>query len=347
MGIKVNRVDVSKYQKLFVFAGRIIHKVISTFKKRNIYYDYSRSTLANLIVDLIIRRSIKKYPNTDLYVSTSFSFSPKDYTNKKVVLFCDWTLEYVIEKIAQKQPIKLEKRIIEKQNMIMKNADKLITLFPDVEDFYKDKFSEIQINYIGNVINSEYVSKGRVLELVKGRISKNKIVFIGKKYYKAGLHSLLEAVEIIKERWDINVDVIGMGKFDYDSSVNVTFHGYLDKSIEIQKKKYYEIIEDARVIVNTTPNWAGFSSMLESMHHGLPVVVTPYQSFIETFGNDIQFGYYSDNNPQNIAKSLKQIFKMQKDEYKEMSLAAYNATLNYTWGNYVEKFLQIAASSTK
>jgi glycosyltransferase involved in cell wall biosynthesis len=87
--------------------------------------------------------------------------------------------------------------------------------------------------------------------------------------------------------------------------------------------------------------------MLESMHHGLPVVVTPYQSFIETFGNDIQFGYYSDNNPQNIAKSLKQIFKMQKDEYKEMSLAAYNATLNYTWGNYVEKFLQIAASSTK
>lgn len=344
-GYTVHRINVESsglLQKLYdKFLCRMLRHTIlphTTFR-------YERSYLYHLKVRHIIRNAILKYPASDCYISTSFSFSPKEYTDRPCILFCDWTYEYYINHFNHKKPDILERPAVKRQDRLVESADHVFSLFPDVTQYMQAYYRNPHIAYLGNVINSDEFDTGfdTQIDFVKKQ-SNHKILFIGLKKYSEGTKALIDSVIQLRTSYpDIELNIIGMNAADCNLSAYpdyIHFHGYLSKDVPSQKELYYSLLHDSAVYVNTTPLWAGFSSALESLYYYLPVVTSPYRSFLDTFGEDLNFGYYcEENSPDKITGILIKIFDMPADQYKTLCENAHKSTLDYTWSSYVDKIL--------
>ena len=96
----------------------------------------------------------------------------------------------------------------------------------------------------------------------------------------------------------------------------------------------------ARFIINPSPVWAGYSSIIEAMYFCTPVITTPYKDFVSEFGESIDFGYYiEDFSEIGIGEIIEKMCKTAC--YAEMCKIAHDKVNNYTWDSYVEKILTL------
>lgn len=340
--ITVNRVNVEP-NKYFVFIwNKLVLKLLKIFFNSETTYTFDRTPFFRKFVDMKMKKAVNKYKNTDMFLSISFSFHPKKYTNKPVIMFCDWTYDYYFDHFLKRKPDKLEMQEIKNQRLLQESTDAMIVLFPDVCEYLKIKSTCNNIYYLGNVVNSDNYRLTN--EVIENKYRNNNIVFIGSKKYLPGLNTLLRSFTKLREKYDnLTLDVIGINKNDTDVKYeNVNFWGYLNKSELDDKAKYYDIVNNAKVFVNTTPNWASFSAALDVMYHGCPIITSKYRSFQETFGNEIKFGSYSINDEKTLTKKIHDIFDIRLDEYREKCKLSRNAVEPYSWSNYVDKIIDIS-----
>jgi glycosyltransferase involved in cell wall biosynthesis len=113
----------------------------------------------------------------------------------------------------------------------------------------------------------------------------------------------------------------------------------LDKADRIQQNLYYSLLKEAKVFVNTTPQWGGFSAMIEAMHFYVPVVITPYGECVTCFGKKIEFGYYVENNSvEELCCRLRAILGHMS--YESLCRSAHEAVKGHTWNAFVDQMLQ-------
>lgn len=167
-------------------------------------------------------------------------------------------------------------------------------------------------------------------------------MFIGRSRYKEGALLTIKAFEILRERNNkLRLNIIGLNSDDFDSlPEGVTCHGFLKKDIESQCELYYNLILKASLIINPQKIWAGYSSIIEAMYFFTPILITPFDDFIEEFGENIKFGAYTESSdPEEIAKSINAI--LDSYDYKEKCKNAHETVKEYTWENYVDKLLNV------
>lgn len=84
----------------------------------------------------------------------------------------------------------------------------------------------------------------------------------------------------------------------------------------------------------------GYSSIVEAMYFYTPVIVSPYDDFVNEFGKDIDFGIYNKKYDSLVlAKNMESIFN--SSDYENMCLNAHERVKDYTWDNYVDKILKL------
>ncbi len=338
-GIKVNRIDISSSSKyLKSFFNRFIFPIIFRIN-RDTNYNYFRSLIHFLEVKWKIYKAIKKYKDSDLFISLTFSFSAVGLTNKPVVLFGDWTYEHFFEYFRNREPDRFERTSIGRENKQINRASFALPLFPKIGDKMKFRYPQANIHYLGNVINA-CIEPSK--EIIEKKVKSKCILFIGTLKYREGAKQLIEACNLLEKGDDVEVHIIGMKESNFDVNLgdNIKCYGYLNKSIPNEKEIYYELLGNAKLIVNTTPQWGAFSSMIEAMYFYTPVITTPYPEFVETFGENITFGYYFDNEPIDVlANSIEKIF--DNSNYKELSSESHRVVKDFTWNNYIDKMLKV------
>lgn len=346
-GYIIHRINVSGNKLIRGIYNKIFRPFILRFINPETTFYYNRSFLYSLETNLRMKHAVKAFPQSSCFISTSFSFSPIKYTNYPCVLFCDWTYDYYFTHFLKRQPDLLEKKEVTRQNNILEKSDYVFVLFPDVTNYMKKKYINKNIFYLGNVINSDLKQNSLNTSNLAPYIEKQKkcnILFIGIAKYIAGAKSLIQAALLLRNEYPaLSVDIIGMEISDFGNFNCPDFvkcHGYLDKNIVAQKTLYDSILANATVYVNTTPFWAGFSSAIEALSHSIPVITTAYNSFTETFGTSINFGYYCHSNlPSDIVPLLKELFNLPPNHYELICQNAFNAVKGFTWDVYIDKML--------
>jgi len=166
-------------------------------------------------------------------------------------------------------------------------------------------------------------------------------LFIGDKKYLEGARYLISAFAVLKKNDpDLVLDIVAMRKEDFDYlPEGVTCHGYLNKGVDKDRKLLYSLIEDAKVFVNTTPKIGSFSASLEALYFYTPVIVTPYEDFVKTFGSEINFGYICENHSIDLLCS-KIINIFNDPDYDKFCFAAHEAVKNFTWSYRVDQMLE-------
>lgn len=341
-GYNVIREDISTNQNLFTLAYSLACKII---KPSTTFYFY-RSKINRKIVEKKIKAAVKKYDGiADLYVSISFDFSPSKYTNKKVLLLSDWPIEYAIEKRYNRSPDFLEAGDIRRHKSVIEDATKVISLFQDVALYMNGRFDQ-QTLYLGGLINALCETDG--FEETKDR---NYITFIGKKAYYDSAKEVVAAFEKIdegiKNTRNLELHVIGMNKNDFKeiNSSRMFFHGYLNKGEEKQREEYYDILKKSFIIINTNKKWAGMSSVLEAMYYYRPIITSEYDEFIKTFGKNIDFGVYSENDRDEIKTHIEKMLNLDAEEYKKMAESAHLAVKDFSYDCFIEKIEKIVGFS--
>lgn len=347
-GYIVHRVNIEPNSAILKIAAKIFDKLYITLfnpEKKSSVYNFTRTTLAYNVVNKKIREAVKQYPNTELIISTNLSHSGSSVSNIKSLMFGDWTISHIIEKRLEREPNFWEKRSIKKQDEEIRKSNYNVVLFPDVYEYMKEYYKTDNIYYLGNVINSEIIDVD-IDSLYKNRRKSNTLLFIGRKAYISSAKSLIKAVEMLnKDKVDnfYRVKLIGMTEDDFEEkSEYVEYMGYLSKGDADQKKKYYDSVLNSLAVINTTEKWSGASSMIECMYYGTPVITSPYEAFVETFGEDINFGYYSSNKPEDIKGFIESLGTMPEEEYRQICKNSNEAVKDFTWDNYIEKVVTLA-----
>jgi glycosyltransferase involved in cell wall biosynthesis len=335
-GIQVNRVDISPSPFLAKIYAKTFQKLLKAINNRT--YDYLRSFMHFIDVKLKIWKALKKCKDSDVSIFLTFSFSSAGLTKKPTILFCDWTYDHYFKYFLNREPDLLERACIAREDRQIENADLVFPLFPGVADYMKSRYGNRNIFYLGNVVNS--LLDVDEFEILEKKLSANNILLIGSTKYLEGAESLIQAYISLKERFPkLSLSIVGMNREDFVALPDgVTCYGYLDKAKKEERELYYSLLIGAKVFVNTTPKWGAFSATLEAMYFYNPIIVTPYDEFVQTFGLDINFGYYC--NDDSIASLCSNIINILENAfYKSLTINAHEAVKDYTWSAYIDKLL--------
>jgi hypothetical protein len=346
-GVKINRVNI--YADEFkpslskTIVDKYLSKILNRIYKRNNTYSHFRSPFHFNKTRNLIKKSVEKYPNSDVFLFLTFSFSAVGFTEKKVVQFGDWTYDYYLKYFANRKPNWFEKQSVNRENTMINGSDLSIALFPAVAEYMKPKYST-PIKYLGNVINAIY--EPNKIELLELKKKSKKFLFIGSKKYILAARELISAFEKTQNKHqDAELHFIGLKEEDFENlPENVFCHGYLNKSDDAECKIYYDLVKNARAFVNTSQKWGSFSSSLEMMYFYTPLIIAPYQEFIETFGEDYEGGYFCKEN-DHLAEKLNRI--LQDQNYLTMCDIAHEAVKKFTWDSYVDGFLAVTEQIEK
>ena len=335
--IKVNRVDLSPSPLVIkIFRGTALPVLRMIYK--NTTYNYLRTFTHFVNVRYRVKKAVKKFPYADINLFLTFSFSSIGLTQKPTVLLCDWTYEYFLMHFKNKKPDFLEKLSINRENRQIENADLVVLLFNSMKSHMNLRYINPKISYLGNyVINSLYVASERDMLNKKNSYS---ILFVGNKYYKEGAKSLIDALKIIKNDYpNAKLNIVGMDASNFKKLPEyVKCYGFLDKGNPAEREIFHQLFKTARVFVNTNPKWGAFSTTIEAMYSYIPIVVSPYDEFVSTFGKNINFGCYCNKNgPDKIAEKIRIIF--DSPNYHALCVNAHNAVKDFTWSSYIDKFL--------
>lgn len=332
------RVNIETKQNFLTYFYSLLCKILI---RKTTYY-FVRSKINRIIVNRKIKKIVKKYDEwADFYISISYDFSPSPFTNKDVILVSDWPIEYAIEKRFKKNPDFLEMKDIKRHKYLLDNATYKISLFQDVAT-YMNKYYKGKTYYLGGLINAFESTDG--YDKINNR---NYITFIGKKSYIDSAQEIIKAFKLIDKKMilskNIELHIIGMNKKDFPKVDNnrIIFHGYLNKGNDNQRKEYYNIIRHSLVIINTNDKWAGMSSILECMYYYRPIITSKYDEFVKTFGNKIDFGYYANNNYQDILNKINLLLKQSYKNYTKMAFNSHEKVKDFSYCNFVKKILEI------
>ncbi|MDC7995708.1 glycosyltransferase [Altibacter sp. HG106] len=336
-GIIVRRVAIETNPRLERIFTKTIYRIYSKLFPGTTY-SFQRSFLHYIAVRRSIKKAIKKYPATDVFYFMTFSFSSIGLSKKPCVMICDWTYEYYFKYFVERAPDTLERTAIARENKQIRDSDLTVPLFPGVAEFLQHTKHMDKVHYFGHIINS--LESCNVQEVLETKQHATSIVFIGSKKYLQGAEVLIQSFQQLKKRYpQLTLHIIGMdGDGFSELPESIEFHGYLDKEIPSERATYYNILREAKFMVNTTPKWGAFSATVEAMYFCNPVIVAPYREFVKTFGTEISFGSFCEENTTEVLASLMEQLLLHS-EYKAVCTAAHQAVSSFTWNTFVDRVL--------
>ena len=356
--IIVHRIDYSMPPSFVRFYDLILRRILDGITFRKIRFPYLRTTrLFKFFAERKIKKAIQQWPQADLCLFMGYGFYNK-WNNIPTLLFSDWTTEMDIQK--KRRPNFLEQRIIRQEGEAINKAEYVISLFPVCCEEMKKTYPNANIHFLGgNVINDlsglrligkainddDKTAPGNnvisVEDLIERKAKAKRLLFIGRRTtYLEAAKMLIGAFKLLKRNEDFKdyeLDIVGCATSDFDElPEGVICHGFLNKSVEEDRKIYYGLLLNAKVLVNANPKWGAFSSTVEAMYYYTPVIVSPYQDFVKNFGKKIEFGIYNQEfSAESIANDIKSIIYSQN--YKEKCNFAHEIVKSYTWEVYIEK----------
>jgi glycosyltransferase involved in cell wall biosynthesis len=248
-----------------------------------------------------------------------------------------------VEDREQRLPSKIEKLYIKYEDSVIESADIVLPMFSEsykkmIASCPAANIKKIELNVINNMYGDSIVED----DIVNKKLNSDYVLFIGRQHYKKGLQALIKVIKS-GNFGNLKVHVIGMGKELFpEAPDSVTFHGFLRKDIAEENELYYKLIIGAKILINVTPLWGGYSSLVEGMFFYTPIIAYPFEQLTDEFGSDIGFGRYCKTcSEDSLRDVMSEVLHSSKEQYRQMCLISHEKVKMYTWDNYVKHMLQL------
>ena len=328
--------EVEPLKTVFNFPIRVLNK----FFKLGTTYFYVRTPVHFFFTYLYSRCIGLMSAKQDVMIVQGFSYPSHNGKNRQIVLG-DWPSEYLFEKFLRRQPSRFERKSIDRENAVIEAAAAVITLFPNVREYMLRKYKNKNIYCFGNVVNVDD-DVGVPADIQQRKINSNRLLFVGQPFYLPGALELIAAVRSLRGKGvDCEVDIIGIDACLIGAEYAwLKVHGYLDKEKPEDKRKYYELLSNARLFVNTTPGWSGFQALMEAMYFYNPIVVRPNESLSSYFPNLKELAYILEEGGVSLVALLLRSFS-DGARYQSMSKVSRQSVEASTWSNFTDGVIRL------
>ena len=337
-GYNVHKVNIINsfisgiYDKIIT---RILNKI---FKDST--YSYYRSRLCYFLSNRKIKKTCKRYSNSNYNIFTTFSFSSLKVSDIPVILFSDDTYEKLIFETKERNPYYIEKYALKKERYNLENANIVISLFPELKEYIIKNYKRNKGTYfIGNALNFETIPALEPKKIIKQKLSNRNLLFIGRKYYLQGAELLIKAFIIFnnntKEKFQLHI--IGLNESDVNFKDDfISYYGYLKKDVPEEFKKYIELIEKSRFFLNPTYGGGTYLTTLEVMYFYTPLIIYPHVELEKIFGEKLnEVGIILEKeSEESLAKKIRDAIN-DTDNWEKMALNAHNIVKDYSWNNFI------------
>lgn len=343
-GIVVHPVALThqRWERLYDNFIRKVLKVLMLWYDEPKYYGYT--WLHKWIGNRRIKKAVAAYPQADYCFFINYAFY-NQFSAIPSLLLSDWTNAINLQRRG-KAVARFQKRFSLQEKEVVEHAEHVISIFPLCAEEMRQLYPTANIHYLGgNVINNLSGDEPHPDEIVGRKKAAKKILFIGKPdRYKTSAIKVIEAVGRMRNDtrfMNLELDIVGIRADQLPQVPDFAHcHGFLRKDNPVECKEYYELLKEAKVIVNPTPKWAAYSSIIEAMYFCTPVVVSPFDDFVNEFGEEISFGRYNKEfTAEEIAKNIERI--VVAENYDDICRNAHDAVKDYTWDRYVDKILAL------
>ena len=265
-----------------------------------------------------MNRAIRRHGGEEtILINTSISHAPT-LKSIPIILISDWSYEHYIRQFLSRSPDYSERTTIKRDKQVASRASLNIMLFPLSSKRLSAQIPSAKFIYISHVTNihpcapmpvNVIRNPARSTNPKLGRLS---IVYIGRRKYLPELVLLKSIMRDIKNEVNLSVDIIGIEEDEQrifpKSDSQVRFHGYLRKNNSSQRNTFYQILDDADIMINLTSPWGPFSATLEAMYYYTAIISPPYDEFVEVFGEDAEFvDYIYNSDPRAIANQIRKL----------------------------------------
>lgn len=335
-GYIIHRIDTSPSKLINRMFNSLSFYLLRKILKLNACPEFHRTVFHRLIVYRRIKKATKLYKNILFNLFLEYDFYNK-YSDKPNVLWSDWTDRIVIQRFGR-EPKWYELGSLKHEDNVVKSADLVFSLFPKVAKDMSIYYGREFVCLGKNVVNTVCDEKWSLMDIIENRKKSNKILFVGNTRYFGAAQELIKAYHSLKIKNDsLELHIVGMTKEQLNVKLNDIFcYGYLNKGVKEERDLYYSLLLSCKVFVNPAKVWGGYSSTVEAMYYGSPIVVAPYDDFVEEFGRDIKFGKYFEDGVslEGIIESV-----LVDNNYDSLCVEAHNLVKDYTWDSYVDSFL--------
>lgn len=305
-------------------------------------YDFFRSRTNHWFTTYTLNQAVRRHggPGT-LLINLSISAAPT-LTTIPVVLISDWSYHHYITERLGRSPDRSERGTIQRDNAAMLRATLVGLLFPESAARLQRQLPAAQVRFLGHVINSHPLAPAPPPKPPAAAPHHPwRLLFVGRPRYLEGLHLLCRALARFPSPKDVELDVIGIHPQDAASlpgvGSTIRLHGYLSKADSQQRHLYYQLLNQADLIINASRRWGGFSATVEAMHRRTAVLTPPYAEFTNLFGDSIPFGgYCSELHPDALASAIQAQLE-NPGKLAARQDAAHQAVQTMTWTAFVEQ----------
>jgi len=258
----------------------------------------------------------------------------------------DWTYQFYISDRLERAPDASESLSILREHRSILSAYKTLLLFPLSANRIQAILPESSCCYLSHIINDHPLAPPPPQISADSSSSHSiRIVFIGRRRYLDGLHLFLSSLQYLRSA-SIVIDIIGLSSdlpFASQAATHtINFHGYLDKSITMQRNIYYELINKADLFVASSKKWAGVSAMFEAMYRRTAVIIPPYAELQHMFGSRLPFGsYIPELTPRAVARCINDLLEVSQDQLANLQNNAHDEAKFHLADKYADNLVRI------
>ena len=338
-GHTIHRVDISPNKTLEHLYNTLSFYIFKRILKRKTSCPiFIMTKMHRILAYRKIKKATKRYPNIHLSLFLTYHFYNK-YSNKPSILWHDWSNRAYIERTNRK-PYAHEIKALESEDLAIKKACRVYTMFPSYKELMETLHMRKFIYLNRNVVNTVYDKNFDIQKNISAREKSNIILFIGNLHYMEAAKELTAAFMKLKEEDDkLELHLIGISDEQFPTAHDgIHCHGYLRKNIKKERDLYYKLLTSCKVFVNPAKKWGGYSSSIEAMYYGCPLIISPYDDFVKEFGEEIDFGVYFKEG--SLIECIKRVIYSDKTSYIKLCNNSHKRVADYSWSNYVNDFLE-------
>ncbi len=308
-------------------------------------FDFFRSRTNHLLTTWRLNWAVRRHGGPDtVLINLSISAAPTRSTIP-VLLLSDWSYHHYITERLGREPDRSEQGTIERDTAAMARATLVVLLFPESAARLQRQIPSGRFRFLGHVINDHPLAPPPPAQPPAATAHRPwRLLFVGRSYYQHGVELLLQALALLPAELPVQLDVIGIAPQDFAAApkpcLPVRLHGYLSKAEPEQRQQYYDLLNQADLLINASSLWAGFSATVEAMHRRTAVLTAPYAEFQALFGEALAFGAYlpaltPDALAAAIGSQLHHPFRLAQQQQE-----AHQAVASFTWQEFVDRLLQ-------
>lgn len=232
------------------------------------------------------------------------------------------------------------------RNAVMK-ADQIVTVSnfskSEILSFYKVDPKKITVIYEAAtpvpITDSDVASaKQRFV------ITKPYIIFVGVMERKKNVPALTRAFDILKEKYQLNIQLVLAGKEDFhypevlEQAASIKYRKDLIVTGVISDKDKYALYKGAEAFVSASIHEGFGLPGVEAMSLGVPLIVANTEVFNEVYDNGAI--YFDPQNPENIAQTIHLLLNDSK--YKQLiSNNAYLRSQFFSWESAAKETISV------